>query len=410
MKQAKQRVIVLDYLRGVCILIILISHSYAFSWPYTYLSGMGRLWTSAAEMFFLLSGITLGVVRGGKALSHFSEILKKSWKRSRDLYLIHVLCVAASLGLSFFLASKGLADILYSDPQTNGLPLLAKILTYRFSATLANFLIYYAVFMLFAPFLLYAIYKWRRAWAPILLVSIGIFLTSTSYPVNFSHTTLYTMFATWQLYFVIGIILARFKHNITGWIYQFNDKQFKRLYSSVMITSTISLGLAVVLGFNLYPIVNSLTNDGYLPIKLRGAYYHLLEHKSLFDSLFMNSRTGILRPLMSLLIMAAAYLLFQRYKSALLKHSGKIITTLGSDTLSVYIAQAILIPVLAAIPLGYGGFVIDTLATAVFFYVMWCVAARKQLAVSLRLYMAGLRHAYYESRNSVIYSRQGNLD
>src|SRR4051812_29936590 len=63
MKKKKDRVVALDYFRGICILIILLSHSAQFSYPIAYLSGMGLLWTSAAEMFFLLSGITLGVVR-----------------------------------------------------------------------------------------------------------------------------------------------------------------------------------------------------------------------------------------------------------------------------------------------------------------------------------------------------------
>ena len=57
MKQPKERVIAIDYFRGICILMVLLDHSALFSWPYYYLAGGGVLWTTAAEIFLLLAAV-----------------------------------------------------------------------------------------------------------------------------------------------------------------------------------------------------------------------------------------------------------------------------------------------------------------------------------------------------------------
>src|SRR4051812_35503169 len=100
MKQQKQRVIAIDYFRGIFILMILLTHSMIFSMPFAYLGGAARLWTGPAEMFMLLSGITYAVVRGDQITTAFKQIVIKTWKRAARFYALSFILVVLSLCLS----------------------------------------------------------------------------------------------------------------------------------------------------------------------------------------------------------------------------------------------------------------------------------------------------------------------
>src|SRR5438105_2942648 len=151
MKQKTKRIIDLDYFRGICMLVVILSHSAVFSTPFTYMAGSGRLWTSAAEMFFLLSGITFGIVRGNQITSGFKEVWRKSWQRARSIYLIHISIVFISLLLGFFFISKGLHSYMPGVlPQTAGFGLVAKVASLYYVVGWAAFLMYYVVFLLIA--------------------------------------------------------------------------------------------------------------------------------------------------------------------------------------------------------------------------------------------------------------------
>jgi hypothetical protein len=240
MKKKKDRVIALDYFRGICILIILLSHSAQFSYPIAYLSGMGLLWTSAAEMFFLLSGITLGVVRNDLANQNFKLLINKCWHRAATIYVLYIVTVIVSMSLGLFLTGRGLnVDMVWSAPKTTGMHLIFQILNFSYISGLAAFLMYYSVFMIFAPFLIYAIKT--RLW-PIILLSSGLIYTlGVSYPLQPSPLGIYGTFATWQIYFVIGIVLARFRQEIIHWFYSLPQRASKLIgYSLITVVGATS--------------------------------------------------------------------------------------------------------------------------------------------------------------------------
>jgi hypothetical protein len=125
MKKSKQRVVAIDYFRGIFILAVLLNHSAIFSSPFTYLAGDGILWTTAAEMFLLLSGITLWIVRGEQLTASFKSTSIKIWQRAAKTYLIYVVTVILSLTLALYLVSHSLTnDVLGNLPQTHSLQLL----------------------------------------------------------------------------------------------------------------------------------------------------------------------------------------------------------------------------------------------------------------------------------------------
>lgn len=377
MKKKTDRVIALDYFRGICIIAILLSHAYIIIGPFAYLSGMGRLWASAAEMFFLLSGITLGVVRGRLVSTDFKALIKKSWMRALDIYLIYI---AASLAAVFIALALGSSVGPQQVPSSGG-SLVGQLLSLRFSSGLAIFLKFYAIYMLFAPFVLYVLYKWKRLWFLPLVLSALLYIAHAPHPHNLIALGEFTGFVTWQLYFVIGLTLARFRLTILSWFYSLNRKTSTAIKGAVVGFAGVCLALSALVGFNFSPYLQKGLESGWLPLKLQQAYAHLYVYKPGLDNWFMDGRLGVLRPLAALLFLAAAYVLYQRYKEPLLRFSGKFVVTMGENTLWIFVAQALAIPALAALPLPRN-FASNILLTAVLFGLMWAVAKRRAIARS----------------------------
>src|SRR3989339_456486 len=83
----KRRIHELDLLRGFFILVIIIDHLQFWPSPLTFLTGEGRLWVSAAEGFFLISGLLIGYIRGYKGRNQpLTSISKKLAYRAFMLY------------------------------------------------------------------------------------------------------------------------------------------------------------------------------------------------------------------------------------------------------------------------------------------------------------------------------------
>ena len=61
-----QRIDTIDILRGFFIFMIVVDHLELFPSGFDILTGRGLLWMSAAEGFFFLSGMMIGMVRGRK--------------------------------------------------------------------------------------------------------------------------------------------------------------------------------------------------------------------------------------------------------------------------------------------------------------------------------------------------------
>src|SRR4051812_38240769 len=158
MADKKDRVIAIDYFRGLAMLAVILNHAAIFTYPYTILVGEGRLWTGAAEMFFLLSGITLWIVRGDKLVNNFKNILFRSWKRAASIYAISVLIAITSLSIAVLLTARNLPVNMPAAIPTASLGrVMLDMLMLKYSFGWASFLMYYSIYMLIAPFALRAL-------------------------------------------------------------------------------------------------------------------------------------------------------------------------------------------------------------------------------------------------------------
>src|SRR4051794_16997728 len=86
-----QRIAAFDILRGFFLLVILIDHIELYPSGFDLLTGRGRLMVSAAEGFFFMSGLLLGLVYKRRIALGMRFIFKRMWGRALELYLLSVL-------------------------------------------------------------------------------------------------------------------------------------------------------------------------------------------------------------------------------------------------------------------------------------------------------------------------------
>jgi hypothetical protein len=394
MKQVKQRVVAIDYFRGVFILVVLLNHSAAFSMPFTYLGGASGLWTSAAELFLLLSGITLWIVRGDEIQDSFVATTKKIWRRAGIIYLANLLAVFLSLYLALLMVSHGLPNTVPGGlPSGNIGGVLFNTLIFRYTLGWAPFLTFYTVFLIFSPFALYALKK--KIWPIVPLLSMGLYFISASQP-GLSNT--YYYLSIWQLYFVLGLVVAKFRLPILSWFYSLRAQAAALVRKTVLVTAGVTIGLSALLDFNIYPTAARMATEGWLPFKALGAYIFLLKHKPLFDQLFLETRTGLLRPAESLLILAALYIAYQTHKNWLLRRTGRFFINMGKDTLWIFVAQALAIPIITLWHTPRNNLAMNFILTSLLISLMWLVTKRQRFIPASRGYVRELKCSFNESK------------
>lgn len=399
MKQAKQRVIAIDYFRGLFILAVVINHAMVFSMPFAYLAGAGRMWTSAAEMLLIISGLTFGIIRSGQIKSDFKMVLKKTWRRAAQIYLVNFIVVITSLTLALFLLSHSLPnDVDGALPVRSGAGLLWSILNYSYSIGWASFLRLYAVFLFIAPFALYVMRT--KAWMMVPILSAGIYLLSVNSP---AHLGAYADLGLWQLYFFIGLSLSKFRVPALGTYYHLKSPFRRAIGTATLVTASAVILLSFLFENNnaLYPRVTSLVSSGWLPAKFQEAYTYLLTFKPGVDQLLMQSRSGILRPAATLILFAGLYIIFQNHKKIIMAKSGRIMTALGKDTLWIFAAQAVVIPVLATIPVQKT-FINNAILTSTLLLMMWLVTQRHRVWSSFKVYAYELKLSFSQSKSEYL--------
>jgi hypothetical protein len=396
MKQAKDRVVAIDYFRGIFILVAVVNHGMLFTMPFAYLTGASRLWTSAAEMLLLISGLTFGIIRGEKIKSEFKAIYKKTLRRAAQIYVVNILVVALSLLVALFAISHNLTnDVDGVLPSRSGFSLLWSIMNLSYSIGWGGFLCLFAVFLTAAPLAMYILRS--RYWVVVPLASLSFYILNSAMPGAFGD---YSNYALWQIYFFSGLLLAKFRIPALNFIYSLKINYRKTAAISLLSLTAVILALCILFEDNniLYPRVTHLAAAGWLPDKAIAAYQHLLALKPTVDNLLMDSRTGVLRPLFSLFSLAALYALFQSFKTFWLAKTGKVILTLGKDTLWIFAAQALVIPLLAMIPLQRDNLLNNAALTSALLVVMWGVTKRSAMKPVLQSYAAELRYSYNSAK------------
>lgn len=316
------RYLTLDLIRGYLLIVILIDHLAKFPGFFEIFTGKGWLWVSAAEGFFLISGIMVGLLRGRQAKTDgIRSVSKKLYRRAAELYIwgTGLTLVFTSIGWSV-ITNPGLKDGISSLPIAD---VVWRAMSLQYIYGWADFLVYYAVFMAFAPVAIWLLTK-RKFWV-VLLISVGVWLFREQ-----------SVFASMQILFFIGVVVGYYTPNFRRLWGEFSIKNrntFKRvIYSITGVTAILSVG-----------VVHGRETLGHLGLNSSLAYdfFGFINQYTAgaFDKWSMDPG----RVVLSMIWFTALYFIFKANEQKILEYAGWLLLPLGQNSLQAYIAQSLIV-------------------------------------------------------------------
>lgn len=326
-KKQSSRILALDLMRGYFLLCIIVDH--LAYWPngLDWLSARGELFISAAEGFFLISGIVLGIVRGSKLVDKPFKL--PAWllvKRGLQLYVTYVILALffTLIGWAFFMNNPGLkVDIAPTD--TPLLTLIWNTLTFQYLYGWADYLRLYCVFLFVSPLVLWLLRKGK--WWIALAGSIAIWALS---PTPMYPDSLFIQPYKWQLLFFGGMMIGFHWKQLTA-LWQGIPILWRRITIGAMISTSIAtliINLYLAFGGYLGPVVYDIVAP------IRAAW-----HEKYFDKELLP----LARLLLALLWFWTSFWLFRRYESQITKFAGWLLLPFGTNSLYVYTVHAFII-------------------------------------------------------------------
>jgi hypothetical protein len=230
------RIKILDLVRGFFLFVIIVNHINRFPNGYGILTGQGILWVSAAEGFFFVTGMMLGLIRGRKDKEKpFSDVLKKILKRTGVLYVCHVLTTFIFMALAFYYVDNpGVKQGLPTLPLET---LIIYTLTLHFSYGWSDFLLYYVIYLLASPIFIFLLRK--GYWWLGLTVSVIIWAIFRE-----SYFTL-----TWQILFFSGCLIGYYLPEIMNKLTLMSQINRLRIMSFIVSVTILTAGLSIYITF-----------------------------------------------------------------------------------------------------------------------------------------------------------------
>ncbi|RIH83236.1 OpgC protein [Meiothermus luteus] len=190
----------IDWLRGFCLFAMAIDHIGGESFLYVF-SGRLNFYISAAEGFYFISGLTLGLLASRQT---FLQSVERALSRLLVLYRTAVLIALGFLGLSLL----GL-KVWYDpwDKQQNLLEFVAGVLTLQNGYNGSEILGLYVLYLLFTPLAFWFLYR-RQAWV-VLLAAAVLYGLSQVFPqvVGVPIASVFKA-AAWQILFFAGLVIG----------------------------------------------------------------------------------------------------------------------------------------------------------------------------------------------------------
>jgi hypothetical protein len=322
---ASQRILSFDIIRGFLLLVILVGHIELPPNFYDFFTGRGRLYVSAAEGFFFLSGLLVGMVYRRKLANGLRFIFKKMWARAAELYVGSVIF---TLLYSFIVAKT---NHFYIKP---GLPnpvdwhhTITQTLLLRFEYGWADFLGRFAILMLIAPVVFYFIAKGR--WR---LVLLGILV---AYLLRRDNFTL-----GWQLIFNGGMLIGYYWSEINRRLAGLNARRKRILKNSLVAVTAVSFTIS-------YAAVYVLSELNQYYNSLSPGWQHFALNWDRFTNysfIYADKWTmGPLRVILFFIWASVAYMFVKRYENQINGRAKGLLLVIGQNSLFVYIFHSIVV-------------------------------------------------------------------
>lgn len=350
-----RRIIELDLLRGFFVIIIILDHLQFWPSPWQYMTGEGRLWASAAEGFFIISGLLIGYLRAYKEQHKpLKEISYKLLKRAGMLWLWCIVITAVVVALSVVLPGNN--SLLPKLPEASvlGQPasFLWNIVTMNYTSDWIYFLRLYAIMLALTPVFLWLIRRNHALTAA--AISLGAYLLSLS--MGFNEATL-----QWQVLFFGAALLGWKLESILLWLRRKPRLRNNVLYAGIIFTATsMAVSYFMVHGWSYVESPGSqITLDSYLAIK------------SYLDPFFSNDPLMPARILLSFTWFFGLLSLLHITRSFINRYLGWLLLTFGTASLTAYCLQAVVLVFVVKYLLLNGDFFINGLAGVAVILLIW---------------------------------------
>lgn len=335
-----RRIHELDLLRGFFMIIIILDHLQFWPSPWQYMTGQGRLWASAAEGFFLISGFLIGYLKAYKERHvNLTAQTKKLLKRAAMLWVWCVGITFLIVSITILLPEHG--NLLPKLPDAEQVVAFPTYIWNVVSAHYANDWIYflrlYAIMLAVTPAFLWCIRhkKWWLFATTSLLAYIG------SLVFKWDEGGL-----QWQILFFGAAFVGWKFESITGWLRK-NRLWYKRLQWTLatIALATIALSYTVVHGWTYVESPQAqLDYNSYISIR------------SYVDPLFSNNPLVPLRIAIAFLWFSGLLALFHLARNTIERWFGWVLFEFGQSSLTAYCLQAIFMGFVVTYANGYNNF------------------------------------------------------
>ncbi|MCA9348808.1 OpgC domain-containing protein [Candidatus Saccharibacteria bacterium] len=318
------RILAVDILRGYFIFVIIIDHLGRFPGLFELFTGKGQLWVSAAEGFFFVSGMMIGLVRGKRALNKpFRQVAKKILSRAWVLYIWSVVLTLGFTAVGIMLSGhEGVKPGLTASRDY--IQIFRDTLSLNYAYGWTDFLALYVKFMVFAPVAIWLLRK--NMWYLVLAASGYIWYQS-----GIAHDQ------GWQILFfggtILGYYLDKIESTVLGW-----KKYWQRLWLYAIYGLTIGsliVSIYAVHGRTVLETMNMSVPNW------------LVESQAVinqtFGAHFERISLQLPRLAMFCLWFAALYVLTRRYETLIINKTKDFFTLFGQNSLYVFIMQGIVI-------------------------------------------------------------------
>ena len=367
MGSVKKRLTTLDFLRGYFLFVIIVDHVELYPGGFDFLTGRGRLWVSAAEGFFFISGLLVAYIYRKKFRkgTNFGWIWRKMWSRAAQLYIC---AVALTLLFTYWAVASGDTSIKYGLPAVIHWPqIITDTLTLQYSFGWADFLPHYVIFLLAAPFVFYLLLKGK--WWVVVPASIAIWTQRGQEGFDLA----------WQTIFFGGMIIGFYWDTLREWLATLAPSRQTILRRSVYTAAGATF---VVSYLSVYLLSELNAHSAALPAWL-AAVTAQWDQANTYVWQFLEKWTmepG--RIITFMLWFAALYMLCEKHEATIKRVTRGAFETLGRNSLFVYGLHALVIFVLHLALRGHTNFWQNALITAGVLAVIWGITyAKDNLAV-----------------------------
>lgn len=350
-----RRIIELDLLRGFFIIVIILDHLQFWPSPWQFMTGEGRLWASAAEGFFIISGLLIGYLRAYKGKhTPLKSISKKLLERAGLLWLWCIIITLIAVGLSIVLPGNN--SLLPKLPEASILasPLLFlwNVVTMNYASDWIYFLRLYAIMLAVTPVFLWLIRKKHALTA--LALSLGTYLISLAFGISEAALQ-------WQVLFFGAAFIGWKLEDILSWFRTRPRLRLATLLSLIVFTlGTMALSYFMVHGW-------SYVESSSTAISL-DAYVSIRSH---VDPVFSNNPLVPARIALSFIWFFGLLSLFHLLRAPMKKYLGWLLMTFGEASLTAYCLQAILLVFITKFVQLNGDFYVNGLVGLAVVLLVW---------------------------------------